>query len=179
MKFFDASIRHTLLFLFIVLAHVSAFAAVNVGSLTTERLERPLGIELDSPRLGWIITSDKPGVMQTAYHILVASSPERLAEGKADVWDSGRVESDESILVPYAGKPLAPNRRYFWKVKVYTTRGESPWSDVAEWGTGPMGETGWRGRWIGWEAPFEWDVEERHSRLSSRYLRKEIGRAHV
>lgn len=174
MKFFDASIRHTLLFLFLVLAHVSAFAAVNVGSLTTERLERPLGIELDAPRLGWIITSDKSGVMQTAYQILVASSPERLAEGKADVWDSGRVESDESILVPYAGKPLAPNRRYFWKVKVYTTRGESPWSDVAEWGTGPMGETGWRGRWIGWEAPFEWDVEERHSRLSSRYLRKEF-----
>jgi len=112
--------------------------------------------------------------MQTARHILVASSPEMLREGKADIWDSGRVESDGSVLVPYEGKPLVPDHRYYWTVKVYTTRGESPWSEVAEWGTGPMGEAGWRGRWIGWEAPFEWDVEDVHSRLSSRYLRKEF-----
>ena len=168
------SLRFTTLFLCLFLACKALSAAVNVGSLTTERLTCPLGIDTQNPRLSWIITSDKDGVMQTARRILVASSPELLREGKADIWDSGRVESDASVLVPYDGKPLAANRRYYWAVKVYTTRGESPWSEPAEWGTGPMGEDGWRGRWIGWEAPFEWDVEDVHSRLSSRYLRKEF-----
>lgn len=170
----NVSVRLFLLFLCIVFSRVAVAAGVEVGGLTVERLARPLGVETPAPRLGWVITSDRDGVMQTAYHLLVASSPELLREGKADIWDSGRVESDKSVLVPYGGKRLAPNRRYYWTVKVYTTRGESSWSRVAEWGTGPMGEAGWRGRWIGWEAPFEWDIEDVHSRLSARYLRKEF-----
>ena len=132
------SLRFTTLFLCLFLACKALSAAVNVGSLTTERLTCPLGIDTQNPRLSWIITSDKDGVMQTARRILVASSPELLREGKADIWDSGRVESDASVLVPYDGKPLAANRRYYWAVKVYTTRGESPWSEPAEWGTGPV-----------------------------------------
>ncbi len=175
MKYLFALMRYALfLSCLLVVSPVAWAAAVNVGDLTAERLVNPLGLETQHPRLSWVITSDRTGVMQTAYRILVASSPELLEREKGDVWDSGRVDSDESVLVPYSGKPLAPNRRYYWTVKVSTTRGDSPWSQVAEWGTGPMGEAGWRGRWIGWEAPFEWDVEDVHSRLSARYLRKEF-----
>ena len=174
MNYIDALMRCFVLLFAVVSAPLSLLSAVGVGDLTVERLVRPLGIEISEPRLSWIITSDKQGVVQTAYHVLVATSPDGLVPGKADVWDSGRVESSESILIPYAGRQLTPNRRYYWRVKVCTNRGDSDWSDVAEWGTGPMGEVGWRGRWIGWEAPFGWDVENRHSRLSSRYLRKEF-----
>ncbi|MDE6653268.1 MAG: family 78 glycoside hydrolase catalytic domain [Muribaculaceae bacterium] len=147
---------------------------VGVGSLTTEGQMYPLSIETPNPRLSWIITSDKRDVMQTAYHVLVASSPELLAADKGDLWDSGKVSSDQSVWVEYRGKELADNTRCYWKVKVSTTRGDSPWSSPAEWGMGIVGEGHWSGRWIGWEGPFEWDIEDSHSRMSSRYLRKEF-----
>lgn len=152
----------------------AAKAGVNVGQLTTEGLVAPLNVETPSPRLSWIITSDERDVMQTSYHILVATDPSLLSQGKADIWDSGVVPSDQSVWVPYAGKKIADNTRCYWQVKVNTTRGESSWSPVAEWGTGIVGEGHWGGRWIGWEGPFEWDVEDSHSRLSSRYFRKEF-----
>lgn len=152
----------------------SVQAAVRVGGLRTERMERPLNIESQHPRLSWVIESDERAVMQRAYRILVASSPEALAAGEGDLWDSGRVESDESVWVPYDGVRLRSNARCYWKVKVWTTRGESAWSDAAEWGMGLLGESHWGGRWIGWDAPFPWDVEDSHSRLSARCLRTEF-----
>lgn len=153
---------------------LSLRAAVTVDRLTVEGLPAPLGVEAAAPRLGWQIKSDKRDVMQTGYRILVATSPEKLAEGKADLWDSGKVQSDRSVWVPYGGKKLDSNRRCYWKVQVFTTRGTSEWSTPAEWGMGPLGEGRWRGNWIGWDAPFEWDVEDSHSRLSARYLRTEF-----
>lgn len=165
---------------FLLLSFLMAWsvqAGVNVGSLTVEGLPKPLNVESPSPRLGWIITSSDRDVMQTSYHILVASSPELLDSGKGDIWDSGIVRSDQSVWVPYAGQKLADNTRCYWKVKVATTRGDSPWSEPAEWGMGIVGEGHWGGRWIGWEAPFEWDIEDSHSRMSSRYLRKEFDTA--
>ena len=153
---------------------VAVQAQVRVGELRTERLERPLNVECQQPRLSWEISSDQRGVMQTAYRVLVASSPELLAQNKGDMWDSGRVESYESVWVPYAGVRLKGNTRCFWKVKVWTTRGESEWSAPAEWGMGLMGEGHWGGQWLGWDSAFEWDREDWHSRLSSRYLRHEF-----
>ena len=79
------------------LVSVGVRAGVNVGSLTTEGLVTPLNIETPAPRLSWIITSTDRDVMQTSYHILVASEPEKLAVGKADIWDSGVVKSDQSV----------------------------------------------------------------------------------
>ncbi len=162
------------LFLLTFLIAAALQATVNVGHLLTERLEAPLNVERTQPRLSWIITSDENGVMQTAYHILVASSPEKLAAGEGDVWDSGMVESDQSAWVPYQGPALKANQRCYWKVKVSTTRGDSPWSEPSQWGMGMMGELQWRGQWIGWDGAFEWDKEDAHSRLSARYLRKEF-----
>ncbi len=152
-------------------------ATVRVGGLETEQMVRPLSVERATPRLSWIITSDERDVMQSAYHIRVASSPELLVKGTADLWDSGEVTSDQSIWVPYGGKPLQSNQRCYWQVKVITSRGESAWSEVAEWGMGLLGETHWSGRWIGWDAPFVWDKEVTHSRLSARYLRTEFSLA--
>ena len=149
-------------------------AAVRVGTLEVEQRTTPLSIERAAPRLSWIITADERNVMQTAYHILVASDPALLDEQHADLWNSEVTASDRSVWVPYGGKKLRSNQRCYWKVKVYTTQGESPWSETAEWGMGLLGESAWSGQWIGWEAPFAWDRETTFSRMSARYLRTEF-----
>lgn len=148
-------------------------ASVRVTDLTANRLHAPLGLQ-EAPRLSWIIKSDSRDVRQTAYHILVATEPGLLKPGQADVWDSGQTESNQSILVPCNIPSLKSDTRYYWTVKVMTNRGESPWAETAQWGTGPLDEGYWRGRWIGWDEPMAWDVEDRHSRLSARYMRKEF-----
>ena len=147
---------------------------VSVTQLKTEQLSNPMGIDTASPRLGWQLESDKQNVMQTAYHILVASSPELLAQDKGDIWDSGKVQSSSSQWIQYAGKPLKSNDLCYWKVKSYTTVGESEWSQPATWSIGLLGEVKWKGRWIGLDKVFPWEKETAHSRLSARYLRKEF-----
>lgn len=147
---------------------------ISVTQLKTEQLSNPMGIDTASPRLGWQLESDKQNVMQTAYHILVASSPELLAQDKGDIWDSGKVQSSHSQWIQYAGKPLKSNDLCYWKVKSYTTVGESEWSQPATWSIGLLGEVKWKGRWIGLDKVFPWEKETAHSRLSARYLRKEF-----
>ena len=71
------------------------------------------------PSFGWIVNSNKPNTIQTAYRILVATNTGMLLEGKADVWDSGYTESDNSVSVVYNGKPLQPSTVYYWKVKTW------------------------------------------------------------
>ncbi|MDR2042629.1 MAG: family 78 glycoside hydrolase catalytic domain, partial [Tannerella sp.] len=88
-------------------------------------------IRNDRPSLGWVVRSDRPNTLQTAYRVLVASSPELLAGDEADLWDSGRTESDHSVAVRYGGPPLQPSTVYYWKVKTWDNHGtESPWSQV-------------------------------------------------
>lgn len=153
---------------------VAARADVGVSSLRVEGQVRPLGVETEQPRFSWVISSDRNDVVQKWYRIIVASSPENLAGGKGDLWDSGKVQSDSSVLVTYKGKPLPYNSRMWWKVRVGTNKGDSEWSEAAEFGTGMRGESHWRGNWIGWDEPFDWDDESMHSRLSARYLREEF-----
>ena len=50
-------------------------------------------------------TEDR-GQKQTAYQVLVASTPKLLAKDQGDLWDSGKVASDQSIQVEHVGKPL-------------------------------------------------------------------------
>nr|WP_239063480.1 family 78 glycoside hydrolase catalytic domain [Bacteroides sp. 51] len=148
--------------------------SVFVEGLQTEQLTNPLGIDAMSPRLSWRIVSNERGVVQTSYQILVASSPEKLAQNEADVWDSGTVFSNASQWINYQGPKFISNKRYYWKVKVNTNIGEAPWSDTALWGMGLLGESRWKGRWIGLEKASLWDTESQWSRLSARYLRKEF-----
>lgn len=162
------------IFLATLLISVGMQAGVKVTRLLTEGQTAPLSIEAAQPRLSWQIESDQKAVMQTGYEVMVATSVEKLNAGEADLWKSGRIDSDQSVYVPYGGKRLKSNQRCYWKVKVYTSQGESEWSEPASWGMGLMGETSWGGRWIGWDAPFEWDDETTFSRLSARYLRTEF-----
>lgn len=147
---------------------------VGIADLRVEQLTDPVGIDTEIPRFSWKLLSTQNNVMQTAYHILVASSPAKLEQNEGDLWDSGKIVSDASHLVAYSGKPMQSNLRCYWKVKSYTTKGETAWSKPAWWSMGLLGETHWKGQWIGLDAPAPWDSETQWSRLSARYLRTEF-----
>ena len=108
-------------------------STVKVENLRLEMKENPLGINVMQPRFSWQVVSDKPDLAQVSYQIQVAASPEQLESGEGLLWDSGVVRSDQSVLVPYAGKALESGKPYFWRVKLATNQGDSPWSDVGSW----------------------------------------------
>jgi len=129
---------------------VPVFAGTTVGDLRCESLDNPLGIDATQPMLGWILNSDDRGQRQTAYQILVASSAVNLEADLGDLWDSGKVVSDRSIQVNYAGKPLPSNAQCFWKVRVWDRDGKvSDWSRPALWTIGLLDAQDWKGKWIG------------------------------
>lgn len=138
-------------------------------------LVNPVGIASRTPRLTWEITSASRDVHQTAYRILVASSEENLNSGISDLWDSGKVKSDQSVYIPYAGKILKSRDKCYWKVKVYTNKGTSGWSSPARWSLGLINESDWQAKWTGLDRGFPWDSPDTYiSRLSARYFRREF-----
>lgn len=151
-----------------------AVAGVAVTGLLTEGMESPLGLGTPLPRFSWRIESGEKGVLQTAYQIEVASTEERLGRGEADLWRSGRVESARQLWIAYGGRPLPGNSRGCWRVRVFTNRGASAWSSPQHFGTGLLGETDWRGRWIGLERLMSGERRGLHTRLAARYLRREF-----
>ena len=171
---------------------------LTVCDLRTERMTCPMSIDTPTPRLGWRIESTEQNVMQTSAHLIVASTREKAEALEGDLWDTV-IEGDQSQWVRYEGKPLRSNTRCYWRVQVEVrptpnpSQGEgslispannsnqSPlplgfeaWSDLAMWNVGLLTESDWRGRWIGLDRAMPWDREEEHSRLSSRYLRREF-----
>ncbi len=124
-------------------------AGLKTENLRCEYLQNPIGLDAASPRLSWIITSDRRGERQTAYQILAASSKQLLDEDRGDLWDTGKVASDESIQIEYAGKPLSSRQECFWKVRVWDRDGKAaPWSDAARWEMGLLKPEDWSARWI-------------------------------
>ena len=125
--------------------------AATVENLRCEYLVNPLGIGEREPRLSWAMKAEpgERGAAQTAYQILVASSPEKLASDQADRWDTGRVRSPKSIQIAYRGQPLTARDRCYWKVRVWDAAGRaSPWSEPALWSMGLLHAADWRAEWL-------------------------------
>jgi alpha-L-rhamnosidase len=118
-----------------------------------ERAVDPLGVTAEHPRLGWISTNpdlNDRAQTQSAYQILAATDPTLLAADKSDLWNSGKVDSDQSLDVAYNGKRLTSGQRCFWKVRVWDRDGKpSGWSSPATWSLGVMDPAEWAGQWIG------------------------------
>lgn len=108
----------TLALLFLVHGPLSGRASAFEGGapdhLQCEAMREPLGIDIAHPRLSWQLQDSRRGARQAGYEIRVASSSELLAQDRADVWDSGRVASDQSVNVSYGGPPVESRRRYYW-----------------------------------------------------------------
>src|SRR5262249_51222206 len=91
------------------------------------------------PAFGWVVNSKVNGDYQTAYQVQVASWPEKFSRGQADLWDSGKVASRQSVNVEYAGKPLHSHQTYFWRVRTWDREGEvSAFSSLQEFRTGKL-----------------------------------------
>lgn len=121
--------------------------------LRCEYLIRPLGVDVAQPRLSWTLWSDRRGQKQTAYRVLVATRAELLEAETADLWDSGRVDSEQTCHIVYAGKPLSSLQRCYWKVRVWDAKGEpSDWSETSWWEMGMLHPGDWQAKWI--MAPF-------------------------
>lgn len=118
--------------------------------LRCEYLVNPLGVDTPHPRFFWWIDQDARGAHQSAYQLLVASNPELLARDQGDQWDSGKIQSADTIQIAYAGKPLESGKDYYWKVRSWDGENHpSPYSAVASFSMGLLLPGDWRGSWIG------------------------------
>ena len=126
---------------------------VRVARTRTECIDRPIGLEVAQPRFSWALESASQGVRQTAYRIVVASSEALLATGAADLWDSGRVESDRCFDVPYQGHALLTGQRAWWRVHVWTNRDSGPALAEATWfEMGLLQPSDWLAQWLAIES---------------------------
>jgi alpha-L-rhamnosidase len=172
--------KKTFLYTFILIASLCFSLAqaqnkISVTNLQCEMLNNPEGIDVVQPRLSWQIKSEMNDVKQTAYQIMVASTLENLNANKADLWDSGKVQSNESVNIIYNGKKLGDRQNAFWKVTVFTNKGEIKSTENAHFSIGILTYADWKStRWIGYEKLSKDDSVSQYSRLSARYLRKEI-----
>ncbi len=122
---------------------------LRATDLRCEYLREPLGVEEPSPRLTWVVESDRRDETQTAYQVLVASSADRLARDQGDLWDSGKVLSSATAHVVYAGTPLASRRACYWKVRAWDRDGAAgDWSAPARWEMGLLAPEDWSAEWI-------------------------------
>ncbi|HJS00174.1 MAG TPA: family 78 glycoside hydrolase catalytic domain, partial [Flavobacterium sp.] len=128
----------SILFTFFLLVTLVTNGQTSVAHLTCEMVENPLTIQPNQARFSWQLNSKKEKGSQKSYQILIASSEEKLKKNQADIWDSGKVISNQSQLISYSGNPLKNEAKYFWKVKVWDNRNkESKWSATAFFRTVP------------------------------------------
>ncbi len=117
-------------------------AQVSLQRLTVENLSNPIGIGVAAPRFGWQLVSAQRNVRQTAYEL-------QVKDGKTVVWQSGKVASDVSVWVAYAGEVLQSGRLYAWQVRVWDNQGHVSGWMASSFQTALLHETDWTASWIG------------------------------
>lgn len=136
------------------LSGATAETTFSAQELRCEYLSNPLGIDVQKPRLSWLLNSAENVRGQSAYRVLVASSPAILMKEQGDLWDSGRVASEQSTWIEYGGKKLNSGEQAYWKVRVWSDAGrESQWSEQATWSMGLLEASDWHAKWIGEQRP--------------------------
>lgn len=131
----------------------------------------PIGFYTDTPAFSWKIPN---GVQsQSAYSIVVASSPD-LLPNKADLWESGKIESDQTIFIEYNGRKLSSKQKAFWKVKFWDEKGnESQWSETAFFELGLLKNEDWQAKWISLPNQQAIEIPEIEKKVYKvQYLRK-------
>ena len=131
--------------LFTIVILLSSFAVVNAATTVTGLLceyhENPIGIEVQKPRLSWKINATETSILQIAYEIKVTEQP---GKGKT-IWNSGKINSGQSVNVEYGGPVLQPMQRVYWQVRVWDNNAKaSAWSQPAFWEMGLTDPTLWK-----------------------------------
>lgn len=138
------------IFLLAVLGACSSHPSLVVKELQCEKLVNPLAIDHTKPYLSWQLEAKDNGLCQSAYQILAATDEDLLTEEKADLWNSGKVESSESAWVLYQGNELASKQFVYWKVRVWDGNDKvSDWSETACFGIGLLNPLDWKAAYIG------------------------------
>ena len=137
-----------MIFLFtIVVFHAAGFRPV---SLSCEQLIDPLGIDQQQPQLSWIIESAENNMRQSAYEIIVSDNKTDIDSNRGNLWNTGKITSDETVFITYQGALLQSFTRYYWKVRVYDQNGNlSDWSPAAWFETAMLDASDWKAQWIG------------------------------
>lgn len=121
--------------------------------LRCESMHRPLNVAAARPRLSWRLKSSGAGARderQTAYRILAAASLVELDHDEGPLWDSGKIESSQTIHIPYEGQALAASQQVWWKVRIWDAQDHpSPWSDCETWTMSLLSPADWCAKWIG------------------------------
>jgi alpha-L-rhamnosidase len=155
---------------------------MSVQNPLVEMRTNPIGVGAVQPRFSWQIKASQNNVQQSAYQLVAAESVENLTKETNLSWNTGKVENGNSVLIPYHGQALRSGKTYFWKVKVWTNKGVTPWSKPASWTMALLEASDWKAQWIGLDSltnPGEHLKDVVNTKLSARYLRKEfeIGKA--
>jgi alpha-L-rhamnosidase len=156
---------------FLILIPLARLHAADIVNQRCEYRNNPLGIDVTRPRLSWEIEerNQRPearNLKQSAYQLLVASSEELLAKDQGDLWNSGKVGTDQTVNIEYAGKTLVSRQKCYWKVRSWFNDGKvSKWSNSSVWTMGLLSSSDWRARWIRYSSK---TTEE------AQYFRKEI-----
>lgn len=139
--------KSALLFLLVAVIPLTGMAtATNIDRIRCEYLKNPLGIDVATPRFTWEISAGHNG-KQTACRLKVATSPQLLKRGKADVWKSRRVNTDIPRMV-YQGPALQAHTRYYWQVEVWSNSRKLT-SEIASFETAKLSITDWHdAKWI-------------------------------
>ncbi len=139
-------------------AQAAPQASLAVEDLRCEYLTNPLGLDVREPRLSWKSAATDPearGLKQTGYQVVAASTMELLLQDIGDLWDTGGVQSDQSLNLAYGGHSLASGRECHWKVRVRDQNGAwSKWSMPARWTIGLLEPSDWTALWIGTDQLF-------------------------
>ena len=138
------------LILLIALSAVSLFGGIKPPeNLKVDYNLNPMGIDNPAPGFSWVPKDADRSAVQSAYRIIVSSTKEKLDKNEGDIWDSGKVKSNQTLQVIYKGKPLKSNTRYFWKVQTQDGKGvDSEFSQPAWFHTGLQEPGDWKGKWI-------------------------------
>lgn len=112
-----------------------------------ENKTNPLGIDISSPRLSWVLTSKKRNTKQSAYQIQVSES--KTSFKNHILWNTGKVNSEKSVHINYSGPKLISSKKYYWRVKVWNQNNTATkWSNIGLWQMGLLKTYNWKATWI-------------------------------
>jgi len=126
----------------------NAFTQQVIG-LKCDYYKNPLAIDDTQPQLSWQLISPIRANRQTAYQVLVASSKTNLEKDNGDLWNSGKIESEQSAYITYNGKQLQTRMDCYWKVRIWNNDNRpSDWSEINTWKMGLLTPKDWTAKWI-------------------------------
>jgi len=137
-------------------------------NLRCEYLINPIEIDTLNPRFSWLLQHQNRNQNQSAFHIIVSSNQNKAKSEIGDIWDSGKVISNNNINISYEGKLLKSNEFYYWRVKWWDKNDQpSVFSEVAIFGMALLNESDWKAKWISRKEYTDKALKEKFQYISS------------